>query len=162
MAERGSIIRTCKSGELSYISYLHCRVYEREYGFDGTFELYLLDAMAQYLKDAESRGQVWVVEDSGHVGGSIAIVETDRDTVQLRWFILAPEMRSKGLGKRLMETALEYCRTRDYGKVFLWTVDRLEAARHLYEKYGFENMEQVEHDIWGQQLVEERWELDLR
>lgn len=162
MTEKAVLIRSCKPGELSYISYLHCRIYEREYGFDSTFEHYLLDAMAQYLKDSGARGHVWVVEESGQVGGSIAVVETDPETVQLRWFLLAPELRSRGLGKRLMETALEHCRIKGYGKAFLWTVARLEAARHLYEKYGFRKVEQVGHDIWGQKLVEERWELDLR
>ncbi len=163
MVEQNAVIRTCKPGELSYISYLHCLIYEREYGFDGTFEYYLLDAMAKYLEDpSDNKGQVWVVEDSGKVGGSIAIVETDHQTAQLRWFILTPELRSKGLGKGLMERSLDYCRAKGYKKVFLWTLSQLEAARHLYEKYGFTNMEQVEHSIWGQELIEERWDLYLQ
>lgn len=161
MVEQNIIIRNYKPGELSYISFLHCQIYEREYGFDNTFEYYLLDAMAKYLHDPETKGNVWVVDDSGKVGGSIAIVETDDHTAQLRWFILAPEYRSKGLGKSLMERSLDYCRSKGYNKVFLWTIAHLEAARHLYQKYGFKNMEQVKHNIWGLDLVEERWDLDL-
>ena len=155
-------IRTCKPGELSYISYLHCLVYEKEYDFDHTFEYYLLDAMAEYLKGSESKGNVWVVDNDGTVGGSIAIVEKEGNTAQLRWFILTPELRSLGLGKKLMETALEYCRAKKYDKVFLWTVAHLEAARHLYEQYGFSKMEEIAHSIWGQDIVEERWDLDLK
>lgn len=161
MKEHNCIIRPCKAGELSYISYLHCKIYEKEYSFDQTFEYYLLKAMAEYLEGEKRTGQVWVIENSGSVGGSIAMVEKEPGIAQLRWFLIIPELRSLGLGRKLMDTSLAYCRTKGYGHVFLWTVSHLEAARHLYEKYGFRKTEELPHNIWGQKLTEEKWDLDL-
>jgi GNAT superfamily N-acetyltransferase len=62
--------------------------------------------MASFLKDwsgcgdprRKGKGNVWVVEQDGLFGGSIAVVETEEKTAQLRWFLLEPEYRGKGFG----------------------------------------------------------------
>lgn len=79
----------------------------------------------------------------------------------LRWFLIEPEMRGKGLGHRLMETFMNFCREKDYKHVFLWTVDKLKVARHLYSKYGFKLTETKVNDSWGNHIIEERWDLHL-
>lgn len=154
-------IRPCLPGELGVISYRHCVLYREEYGFDATFENYLLDGMSRFLWECGGKGQVWVVDYWGRVMGAIAIVETAQKEGQLRWFYLEPTCRSVGLGKKLMETALGYCQERGMERVFLWTVKDLEAARHLYEKYGFSPVETNEHFLWGRQIVEEKWERQM-
>ncbi|MFA0888055.1 MAG: GNAT family N-acetyltransferase [Synergistales bacterium] len=152
------LIRPCRAGELGVIAYRHCLLYGEEYGFDATFENYLLDGMSRFLWEHAGKGKVWVVDYWGRVMGSIAIVETGEKEAQLRWFYLEPSCRSVGFGKKLMETALDYCEKRGMEIVFLWTVKDLEAARHLYERYGFSPVETNEHFLWGREIVEEKWE----
>jgi GNAT superfamily N-acetyltransferase len=90
----------------------------------------------------------------------IAIAKAEEDTAQLRWFLIEPEMRGKGLGHRLMKTAVDFCKEKGYRHVFLWTVDILEAARHLYQVYGVTLTETVENDVWTDDMIkEERWDL---
>ncbi len=161
MTVSNASIRTAGPGELSYVSYLHCLLYKREYGFDATFEYYLLEGMARFMENPEG-GRVWIVESGGLPAGSIAIARATPDTAQLRWFLLQPELRGKGLGKALMDTALNFCQDRDFKTVFLWTVKELDAARHLYETYGFRLTEEKSHYLWGRNIVEERWDLQLR
>ncbi len=159
-------IRTFLPGDLSCIASRHARLYGEEYGFDATFEYYVMAGMASFLKDwsgcgdprRKGKGNVWVVEQDGLLGGSIAVVETEEKTAQLRWFLLEPEYRGKGFGHRLMEKAMHFCASEGYERVFLWTVSDLLAARHLYEKWKFSLTETVEHHIWGKNLTEERWD----
>lgn len=152
-------IRPYKAGELGLVSWRHCILYREEYGFDDTFEYYLLAGMAQYLHELGGRGEVWVADCGGNVVGSIAIVETSPNLGQLRWFLLEPAFRGLGLGRTLMETALEYSRGRGHERVFLWTVSELHVARHLYEAFGFHLTETKAHFIWGRDITEERWDL---
>ena len=46
--------------------------------------------------------------------------------------------------------------------MFLWTVNLLETARHLYKTSGFTLVEEKTNDEWTDEVImEERWELVL-
>jgi len=157
------IIRLAKPGEASYVSYLHMKVYQEMYNFRPVFEYYLLKALAEYLHNPE-RSALWVAEIDGRIAGSISIVQSSegKDTAQLRWFVIDGEYQGYGIGKKLAETAMQFCKTSEYKHVFLWTIDFLKAARHIYSNYGFELTETVENSEWTDETItEERWDLDL-
>ena len=155
-------VRKARPGELGLIAAQHMDFYGKAYGLDESFELYLLDGMAQYLRNRNrDKGEVWVAEHGGRIAGSIAIAHKDETTAQLRWFLVDPRFQGHGLGKKLMDEALEYCRMNLYHRVFLWTFSDLRAARHLYELYGFSPTEEASHEVWGRNLTEERWDMLL-
>jgi ribosomal protein S18 acetylase RimI-like enzyme len=54
---------------------------------------------------------------------------------------VAPERRGQGLGRALLEAALELARSRGAGYINLETSVDDRAARSLYEKLGFTNRE---------------------
>ncbi|HWP79663.1 MAG TPA: GNAT family N-acetyltransferase [Candidatus Acidoferrum sp.] len=154
-------IRPYKVGEASYICYLQMELYDRVYGFKPVFEYYLLAGAAKFLADTEG-GQIWVAVDGEKVIGSIAIVKAGEDTAQLRWFALDDRYHGKGLGKKLMDAAMGFCREQGYKQVYLWTVDILYAARHLYEVYGFKLTDTKPNNEWTDSLLtEERWDITL-
>jgi N-acetylglutamate synthase-like GNAT family acetyltransferase len=105
--------------------------------------------------------RIWVVERRNKVVGSIAIVKHTVEEAQLRWLLLDSESRGFGLGRKLVQLALDFCNEIGYRKVFLWTVSILEVAAHLYTSYGFQRTELKTHTIWGQELTEEKYELVL-
>ena len=78
---------------------------------------------------------------------------------QLRWFLLVPEVRGSGLGRRLLEAALAYGRERGFSRIFLWTFADLEGARRLYERAGFRITETKTGLIWGAERTELRMEM---
>jgi ribosomal protein S18 acetylase RimI-like enzyme len=48
-----------------------------------------------------------------------------------------------------MQRAMEFCQVNGYDRVFLWTVDELEAAVHLYRAFGFEPTDTIDtHTGW--------------
>jgi GNAT superfamily N-acetyltransferase len=69
--------------------------------------------------------------------------------------------RGRGIGHQLIGTAIEFCRGRGYKRVYLWTFEGLNAARHLYEKAGFRLVEQRKGSQWGTEVNEQRFELQL-
>ncbi len=145
------------SEDIDHIIARHRILYEKESGFDRSFA----DYVARSLEGKPER--IWIAEQGGTFAGCIGIVEADKQTAQLRWFLVEPEARGSGIGKSLMQTLLEYCTEKEYERIFLWTVNTLPAAKAIYERYGFQPAEQKpETMLWGQKLIEERWDLSLK
>ena len=62
------------------------------------------------------------MESDGRIMGCVAIVKFSREEAQLRWLLLHPDLRGRGLGRRLVEEAASFCRDGGYSSVFLWTM----------------------------------------
>lgn len=155
-------IRTgLQPGDLGAIIRLHGRLYAQEFGFDTRFEAYVAKPLAEFAVTPEQRQRIWLAENDSGLKACIAIVAQDNDTAQLRWYLVHPVMRGQGLGKRLLDLALVFCRECDYRFVVLWTVSTLEAAAHLYSAVGFRKVETKNSHAWGQDVVEEKYVLDL-
>lgn len=153
------VIRPSRPGDASYVSFLHMVFYERVYGFKGIFEYYLMAPMAEFLI-SPGGSCMWVATDAGKIVGSIAISRESESSAKLRWFLIDEKYQGKGLGQRLMDTAMHFCREQGYEHVFLWTIQMLDAARHLYKKYGFKITEEKPDTEWtGEPMIEERWDL---
>jgi GNAT superfamily N-acetyltransferase len=152
-----------RPGDLGYVAWLHGTLYAREQGWDVTFEAYVAAALADFALgyDAATH-RLWLAERAGVTVGSIAIVPADEDgAAQLRWFLVHPAARGRGLGRRLIGAALDFCRAAGYERVFLWTVTGLESAAHLYRGAGFRRTHAEPHARWGARVTEERYELGL-
>ena len=151
-----------RPGDIGAIIYLHGILYAREYDFDHTFEPYVAAPLAEFVKKQNKREQIWIVEKEERVLGSVAIVRFSEHQAQLRWLILHPDLRGLGIGRQLVEEAVEFCRNSGYSSVFLWTVDFLGAALKIYTAAGFTLTETSTHEIWGKTLTEERYDLQLK
>lgn len=154
------VIRPYRAGDAGYISHRHGILYEQEYGLDKIFESYVIAGMAKFFAGGAD-GEIWVAEAAGQIVGCIAIVAAGPATGQLRWFLIEPGFRGSGLGRRLMNVAIGYCRQRGFSHVFLWTFRGLDAACHLYESFGFRLTEETENTTWRDKLTEQRWDLTL-
>lgn len=155
-------IRSHKSGDIGYITYRHGVIYAIENQLDETFEAYVAKYMAEFIENYDSsKDHLWVVEKENEIVGSIAIVKLDEKIAQLRWFLVEPDERNKGIGTKLMHEALNFCKTRGYQKVILGTISELKNARRMYLKNGFQLIDSKSHRIWGRDLTEENWELSL-
>jgi GNAT superfamily N-acetyltransferase len=150
-----------KPGDVSRLIELHGLLYSQEYGFDHTFEAYVAKPLAEFVFHQTSRERMWLVDSDGILMGSLAIVQHNETEAQLRWYLLHPSLRGKGLGTRLVEESITFCRECGYRKIFLWTVSSLLAAAQVYRHAGFRVMEEHTHEIWGCMLTEQRYDLEL-
>jgi N-acetylglutamate synthase-like GNAT family acetyltransferase len=150
-----------RPGDIGYITYLHGVVYAREYGFDHTFEAYVAGPLSEFARASSTRERLWIAEHDGRIIGCIAIVAASPQVAQLRWFLVDPDSRGSGIGRKLMEEAIAFSKQSGYGAITLWTVSALTAAAHLYRSFGFRKVQEKPGTQWGVEVVEERYELKL-
>lgn len=152
---------TLKPGDIGTIVRMHGVIYAAEHNFDHTFEAYVAGPLSAYALSPKPRERLWIAELDDTIVGSIAIIEADPHTALLRWFLVAPQARSRGLGTRLLREAVEFARASNYHAIHLWTVSALHAAARLYTQAGFQRVEHHDRDLWGTRVTEEKYALSL-
>lgn len=157
-----SLRHNLRPGDVGYITYLHGMLYAPQQGWDHTFDSYVAIPLAEFTKRIGLRERIWIVERACQIAGSVAIVEFSQEEAQLRWLLLHPDLRGRGLGRRLVEEAVAFSREAGYSSIFLWTVDSLPAAASLYKSAGFLEKEKVTHELWGSLVTEVKYELALK
>jgi N-acetylglutamate synthase-like GNAT family acetyltransferase len=159
---KGVVLRNhFEPGDLGAIISLHGKYYGKAYGWNHTFEAYVAEPLSQFARAHDKRESIWIVEREGEVAGCIAIVLAATGKAQLRWFLLIPELRGYGLGRRLITEALDFCREQGYHSVYLWSAAQLLPAIELYRSVGFRLTDEVTHKLWGSTITEQRYELAL-
>jgi N-acetylglutamate synthase-like GNAT family acetyltransferase len=157
-----SLRHDLRPGDVGYITYLHGTLYAHDQGWDYTFDAYVAIPLAEFAKSQSSREHIWILEKEGRIVGSVAIVKFSDRAAQLRWLLVDPSVRGQGLGRWLVEEALEFCRIAGYFSVFLWTVKTLTIATKLYQSLGFRAIEEQTHELWGSIVTEVRYDLELK
>jgi putative acetyltransferase len=104
----------------------------REFGFepDPEFDPDLDEPQRSYAA-------LWIAELDGEVIGSVALRELGDRALELKRMYLRPAQRGRGLGKRLLTTAVDSARARGAVVIRLDTSERMATAQALYEAYGF-------------------------
>jgi GNAT superfamily N-acetyltransferase len=158
------IIMGYGAGSIGRVAELHGTHYQQHWGFGVFFEAKVATELAAFLcRYDQRRDGFWTASVGGRIEGSITIdgSHADAEGAHLRWFIVSDVLRGRGVGNQLMETAIDFCRGCGYRRVYLWTFEGLNAARHLYEKNGFRLVEQKPGTQWGKEVNEQRFELEL-
>ena len=86
-------------------------------------------------------GVFYVLEDSGRIVGCGGLYRLDSGELEIRKMYLLPEARGHGEGRRLLEKLLEDARDSKASRVVLETATVLVEAVALYERYGFQRIE---------------------
>jgi GNAT superfamily N-acetyltransferase len=90
----------------------------------------------------------WVLLVDGQVGGFITLVEARPDdggtgVGELEGIYLHPSLFDRGLGRRLMELALERLRVAGHTEAVLWVIDGNQHAERFYRAAGWEREDVV-------------------
>jgi GNAT superfamily N-acetyltransferase len=161
----GLIIRNnLQPGDIGGVIALHGVVYAREHGYDYSFEgSYVAATFVEFTDSyAPQNDRLWVAEHEEKIVGAIGIKGRSETDAQLRWWLVHPTYRGFGLGRALLEAAIAFCQQRPYQTIYLWTVNDLHAAIHLYKAVGFKKTDETTHaNLWGRQITEERYDLNL-
>ena len=148
-------------GALGRIAETHADYYHRHWGFGLFFEAKIATELSEFLGrfDGQHDG-FWTLLLEDRVMGAIAIdgLKAATESAHLRWFIVSPEFRGQGWGRQLMTEAVSFCDRQGYRRIGLWTFAGLDAARHLYEAFGFRLISQGESERWGTRVIEQRFE----
>lgn len=150
-------------GVIGRIVCLHATYYHEHWGFDVSFETQvgreLSDFMAAFQPE---RDGFWAADVDGEFAGAIAIDgHGGSDGARLRWFIVDEKHQGRGIGKRLLDAALSFCRDAGHNLVYLWTFKGLDRARALYERAGFRLAEEHAVRQWGNRITEQKFLLNI-
>lgn len=160
-AEDITIRNKLMHGDIGSLIYIHGWIYAKECQYPLAFEAYVAQTFYEFMKTYDAdKDRIWLAEHNGEIIGAIGIVGHP-DKAQLRWFLLHPDYRGIGLGKRLFNEALDYCREKRFSKVFLITTEDQKQAIAIYEKAGFVKVAEKENNDWVDSLMEYSFELDL-
>lgn len=155
-------IRTVlRAGDIGYITYLHGEFYDKEYGFGVEFEAYVAETLAEFVRQFDTKkDRVWICEYDQKIIGFLSLFGRG-ESAQLRYFILLPEFRGMGLGKKLMSLFVESMKECQFNSAYLLTTERLKVAVKLYEKFGFTLKEERKSIGFSVPETELRYELHL-
>lgn len=94
------------------------------------------DIPAAYLRSPDNH--FWVAEnEQGEVVGIIGVQQDEPGIGEIRRLRVRQDSRRRGVGSGLMETAIKFCRERQFLKITLDTfMDRALALR-LFERFHF-------------------------
>ncbi|MCD6666246.1 MAG: GNAT family N-acetyltransferase [Hydrogenophaga sp.] len=97
----------------------------------------------------------------GQIVGSVFLVKTDTPgTAKLRMLYVEAAARGHGIGSRLVDECLAFARQAGYQRITLWTNSVLADARRLYERAGFQLIEEEPHHSFGHDLIGQVWARD--
>ena len=151
-------LRAHRPGDIGWVVQRHGELYAREYGWNEEFEALVADIAARFIRDLDpSRERCWIAERDGVRLGCIFLVAQNKTTAKLRLLLVEPDARGLGLGARLIEECLRFAREAGYRRIVLWTQSNLDAARHLYQRFGFLKTGEEAHRSFGHDLVAETW-----
>ncbi len=154
-------IRTnLQSGDLGYVAYLHGKLYKDEYNYGIEFESYVALGLHEFYNQYNPmKDRVWIAEHKNKIIGFLLLMHRENNTAQLRYFLITPEYRGIGLGKKMMNLFMEFLRDSNYQSAYLWTTHELTTAASLYIRHGFKLTEEKLTNSFGKTLKEQRYDL---
>ena len=158
----GIVLREPRGGDLSFLFLRHMQTLAAQHGWDARYEGHLMEIGGRALLHLDPTCErFWIAERNGEVVGCVGIVREDESTARLRTMYVEPSARGLGLGRRLVEECIRFCRDAGYSAIVLWTLQVLTEARRLYAAYGFRMVSSEPWDGIGPTEQDETWRLDL-
>ena len=112
-----------------------------------------LDTLSQMY--GAPRGVLLLGKIDGGLAGCVAVRPIDASACELKRLYVRSRHRGTGLGRRLMEAALQAARELGYTRVRLDTLPQMAAAQRLYESLGFLDIPAYhEKPLPGQRFME--------
>ncbi len=147
-----------KPGLLGEIVAAHGRYYAANWGFGIFFEAKVGRECGEYLTRATAKDLTLSAWSGDTFAGAMILDLHDPDApglAHVRWFIVP--LSGLGLGREMMRRAMAHLDQAGL-PCFLTTFRGLDAARGLYEDFGFHLTDETEAESWGKRVTEQRFD----
>jgi len=92
----------------------------------------------------------WVADDASSIVGMIGVQRINENSAEIRRLRVRDTHRRQGIGSKLMEHAIEFCRDKQYLKVVLDVRIERSPAISMFDTFGF--LHGRERDVKGRKL----------
>ncbi|HMB00563.1 MAG TPA: GNAT family N-acetyltransferase, partial [Spirochaetota bacterium] len=136
------IIRNFEPKDNDAVYALILSILETEYS-DLSAEAYLDDIgniTANYQNDGD---HFFVCEDNNRIIGTVAVKQEDKKTALLRRLFLNPNYRGKGIGKQLIQTAIDFAKSKKFKMIYFDGNNHMLHIKSILEKVGFKLKEDI-------------------
>lgn len=111
--------------------------------FAGRYPIYSLETQVEEAQKmvAEGEARVDVVRKNGELAG-FGMASISGRNGEIDFLYVSPRLRSRGLGKKLMDRLMAFLRDKNAAFVDLRVV-RGNPAKRFYKKYGFQTRSEI-------------------
>lgn len=88
-----------------------------------------------------NNGQFWLMLHSNNIIGMIALKNLSTTTGEVKRLNIHPDFRGSGFGELLFKHLISYAQENDFKFLRLDSKRELKAALHLYNKFGFSEID---------------------
>lgn len=117
------------------------REYATHINIDLTFQKFEEELSVINKMYAPPAGGIILCKVDERFMGCIAIRKIENETCELKRMYVNPGLQGKGIGKHLLEKALQLAKALNYKLMRLDTLKNMEPAIHLYKLHGFYEIE---------------------
>ncbi|WP_104654503.1 bifunctional helix-turn-helix transcriptional regulator/GNAT family N-acetyltransferase [Ralstonia insidiosa] len=152
------IVQGYVPGCIGDIASLHGRFYAQHWGFGVFFERRVATELATFAAALpDDNKALWLCVENGRCLASLAMDGNPHyRAAHLRWFIVDDALRGTGVGRELMSRAMRFADAH-FDETYLNTFKGLDAARHLYESFGFVLTQEEDGSQWGSTVTEQQF-----
>lgn len=137
-------------------------IFGGEFGFLDSSHRYAEKTIREFAKTwNKEKDFLLIAKKDGRFIGTITFMGEENNVGRLRFLILEPDMRGKGIGKAIVTTALEWAKSLGYSHIYLSTHSVLKTARGMYAKLGFVKTSEESAEEVCPGAMEEVWEIDI-
>lgn len=115
--------------------------YSKRLGRDLSFQNIDDELADPAHKYTAPKGEILVAIEDERVVGMVAYHKHSNVRCEMKRLFVKPETRGMHLGDQLVQEIIKHAKKAGYKEMVLDTIAPLEAAIHLYKKYGFEECE---------------------
>ncbi|HCO39572.1 MAG TPA: N-acetyltransferase [Aquificaceae bacterium] len=144
-------IRRAENGDIKDLIEVYLQGYKglEEYSYTHPEDV---QAYLNWLFRRDVAG-IWVAEEDGKIVGFVAsdgnwFSKREGKVVgAIHELVILPEYRNKGIGKALVQKAIEYFKSRGLDTAELWVGDKNTQALEFYKSLGFEEKDRFNYWI---------------
>ena len=117
------------------------REYEKELDEDICFQSFDEELKNPLKKYGPPSGDLVLAYWEDEIAGCIALTKmNEAEVCEMKRLYVKPSFRKNKIGRLLVEDLLSSAKEKKYKKMRLDTFLKLQAAVHLYQQFGFENI----------------------
>lgn len=115
----------------------------KEHGFQLNQQLDsdLYDIKNEYLK-------FFIIRSQQNIIGCIGIKKLSNKLAQFKRLYVLPEERGRGMGRELLQKAINFCLKHGFEKIVLDTTIRNKTAIKLFKEFGFQEIKKEGENLF--------------